>query len=108
MSHLLFHPVAQAVSQSSHCSPELFVSFQNVFLVCLLSLDFSVKQMFPNSRFSEMSAAQWCELRPVTVREAERMQDPRYQESLFLQREQTLRDFKVHLVFFTDAMIWLR
>ena len=55
-----------------------------------------------------MSAAQWCELRPVTVREAERMQDPRYQESLFLQREQTLRDFKVHLVFFTDAMIWLR
>lgn len=50
-------PRAQTASQSPHCSPRLFVVFQN--FSCLFTvLGFSVKQMFPDSWFYETLAAQ--------------------------------------------------
>lgn len=74
-----------------------------IFFLCLLSLDFSVK-MFPNSRFSEMLAAQWCEVRPLSVRELGECKTQGIKRvktvSFSSGSKHCLRDFKVHLVLF--------
>lgn len=51
-------PRAQTASQSPHCSPRLFVVFQNFSCLFTVLGFFFMEQMFPDSWFYETLAAQ--------------------------------------------------